>query len=77
MHDDRQGMVHIVMNTIARLLLNFTDNYSGVESENLTKIFDINVSNRPARTKVSYNFRFSLAVCKQIVELHGGLILVQ
>jgi len=73
--DDRQGMVRLIVSEYDRtVIIELTDNGSGVESENLTKIFDTMYRTDPARTKVSQGSGLGLAVCKQIVELHGGLI---
>lgn len=73
--DDRQGMVRLIVSEYERtVIIELTDNGSGVESENLTKIFDTMYRTDPARTKVSQGSGLGLAVCKQIVELHGGLI---
>ena len=73
--DDRPGMVRLIVSEYERtVIIELTDNGSGVESENLTKIFDTMYRTDPARTKVSQGSGLGLAVCKQIVELHGGLI---
>ena len=73
--DDRQGMVRLIVSEYDRtVIIELTDNGSGVERENLTKIFDTMYRTDPARTKVSQGSGLGLAVCKQIVELHGGLI---
>lgn len=73
--EDRQGMVRLVVSEYERtIIIELTDNGTGVERENLTKIFDTMYRTDPARTKVSQGSGLGLAVCKQIVELHGGLI---
>ena len=73
--DDRQGMVRLIVSEYDRtVIIELTDNGTGVERENLTKIFDTMYRTDPARTKVSQGSGLGLAVCKQIVELHGGLI---
>lgn len=73
--DDRQGIVRLVVSEYERtIIIELTDNGIGVEKENITKIFDTMYRTDPARTKVSQGSGLGLAVCKQIVELHGGLI---
>ena len=49
----------------------------GVEQESLTRIFDTLYRADKARTNVSDGSGLGLAVCKQIVELHGGMIWAQ
>ena len=48
--------------------------FFGVDKKSLSKIFDAMYRADPARTKVSQGSGLGLSVCKQIVELHGGLI---
>ena len=73
--DDCQGTVRLVVSEYERtVIIELTDNGIGVEKENVSKIFDTMYRTDPARTKVSQGSGLGLAVCKQIVELHGGLI---
>ena len=56
------------------VIISLSDNGIGVEPENLTRIFETFYRADKARTKVSDGSGIGLAVCKQIVELHGGHI---
>ena len=56
------------------VIISIEDNGIGLENENLEKIFDSLYRADPARSKVSQGSGIGLAVCKQIVELHGGNI---
>ncbi|MFR6064949.1 MAG: ATP-binding protein [Eubacterium sp.] len=59
------------------VLFEIADNGMGVEQESLTRIFDTLYRADKARTNVSDGSGLGLAVCKQIVELHGGMIWAQ
>lgn len=73
--DDCRGSVRLVVSEYERsIIIELTDNGIGVEKESVAKIFDTMYRTDPARTKVSQGSGLGLAVCKQIVELHGGLI---
>ena len=73
--DNVHGNVRLVVSEYERtVIIELTDNGTGVEKENVSKIFDTMYRTDPARTKVSQGSGLGLAVCKQIVELHGGLI---
>ncbi len=73
--DDCRGTVRLVVSEYERtVIIELTDNGIGVEKENVSKIFATMYRTDPARTKVSQGSGLGLAVCKQIVELHGGLI---
>ena len=56
------------------VILSIADNGIGVESENLSKIFDTFYRADKSRTRVKEGSGIGLAVCRQIVELHGGHI---
>lgn len=56
------------------VILSIADNGTGVESENLSKIFDTFYRADKSRTNVKDGSGIGLAVCRQIVELHGGHI---
>lgn len=72
---DRQGKVRLVVSEYERsVIIELTDNGIGVDKASVTKIFDTMYRTDPARTKVSQGSGLGLAVCRQIVELHGGLI---
>lgn len=73
--DDCKGMVRLTVSEYERtVIIELTDNGIGVDKESITKIFDTMYRTDPARTKVSQGSGLGLAVCRQIVELHGGLI---
>lgn len=73
--DDVKGKVNIVLSEYDKsVILEISDNGIGVDKKSLTKIFDTMYRTDPARTKVSQGSGLGLSVCKQIVELHGGLI---
>ncbi|MGN1420244.1 MAG: ATP-binding protein [Eubacterium sp.] len=73
--DDVQGRVDITLSEYDRsVILEISDNGIGVDKKSLPKIFDAMYRADPARTKVSQGSGLGLSVCKQIVELHGGLI---
>lgn len=73
--DDVQGRVDITLSEYDRtVILEISDNGIGVDKKSLSKIFDTMYRADPARTKVSQGSGLGLSVCKQIVELHGGLI---
>ena len=73
--DDAQGRIDITLSEYDRsVILEISDNGIGVDKKSLSKIFDAMYRADPARTKVSQGSGLGLSVCKQIVELHGGLI---
>lgn len=59
------------------VIFEIADNGMGVEKESLTRIFDTLYRADKARTNVSDGSGLGLAVCRQIVELHGGMIWAQ
>lgn len=56
------------------VIISISDNGIGVEPENLTRIFEPMYRADRARTRVTDGSGIGLAVCKQIIELHGGHI---
>ena len=59
------------------VLFEIKDNGMGVDKESLPRIFDTLYRADKARTNVREGSGLGLSVCKQIVELHGGLIWAQ
>ena len=59
------------------VLFELKDNGMGVDKESLPRIFDTLYRADKARTNVREGSGLGLSVCKQIVELHGGLIWAQ
>ena len=55
-------------------IISISDNGIGLDSESLRRIFETFYRADKARSKVSEGSGIGLAVCKQIVELHGGHI---
>lgn len=56
------------------VIISIRDNGIGIEPENLTRIFEPMYRADRARTRVTDGSGIGLAVCKQIIELHGGHI---
>lgn len=72
---DIKGRVEIDVNEYERsVIMEIKDNGIGVDKSSLVRIFDTMYRADPARTRVSEGSGLGLAVCKQIVELHGGII---
>ena len=59
------------------VIFEIADNGTGVESKSLTRIFDTLYREDKARSNVSDGSGLGLSVCRQIVELHGGMIWAQ
>ena len=59
------------------VIFEISDNGMGVEDENLSRIFDTLYRADKARTNVSNGRGLGLAVCRQIVQQHGGLVWAQ
>lgn len=71
--DDIKGNVCISLNEYDKsVILEVKDNGIGVDKKSLVKIFDAMYRADPARSKKGSGL--GLSVCKQIVELHSGLI---
>jgi histidine kinase len=56
------------------VIISIADNGIGLDSQSLPRIFDTFYRADKARSNVSEGSGIGLAVCKQIVELHGGHI---
>lgn len=59
------------------VIFEIADNGTGVEPKSLTRIFDTLYREDKARSNVNDGSGLGLAVCRQIVELHGGMIWAQ
>lgn len=59
------------------VIFELKDNGMGVDKESLPQIFDMSFRADKARTNVRDGSGLGLAVCKEIVELHGGMIWAQ
>ena len=71
--EDVKGNVIISLNEYDKsVILEIKDNGIGVDKKSLVKIFDAMYRADPARSKQGSGL--GLSVCKQIVELHSGLI---
>lgn len=72
---DVKGKVVFSINEYEKsVIIELADNGIGVGKESITKIFDIMYRTDPARTSVADGSGLGLSVCKQIVELHRGII---
>ncbi len=72
---DVKGKVTFSINEYEKsIIMELSDNGIGVDRESITKIFDIMYRADPARTSVADGSGLGLSVCKQIVELHRGII---
>ncbi len=72
---DEKGKIQLAVESYEKsVIISIADNGIGVESKNLNKIFESLYRADPSRTKVNEGSGIGLAVCKQIVELHGGHI---
>lgn len=63
-----------IQNYEKSVIISIEDNGIGIESENLSNIFDTFYRADTARTKAREGSGIGLAVCKEIVNLHGGTI---
>lgn len=72
---DVKGKIKFSINEYERsVIIELADNGVGVDRESITKIFDIMYRADSARTNVADGSGIGLSVCKQIVELHRGII---
>lgn len=72
---DIKGKVKLFIESYQKsAIISISDNGIGLDSNSLQRIFDSFFRADPARTKVNEGSGIGLAVCKQIVELHGGHI---
>lgn len=73
--DNVKGKIWLNLNEYDKsVILEIRDNGIGVDKQSLTKIFDTMFRADPARTKTSEGSGLGLSICKQLVELHNGLI---
>jgi signal transduction histidine kinase len=69
---ETKGEVHIrIIDNVNDVLIAFEDSGKGIESQNLSKIFD------PLFTTKQLGTGLGLSICKSIVEQHGGNITVK
>lgn len=72
---DQKGRIQLAVESYEKsVIISIADNGIGVDSKNLNRIFESLYRADPSRTNVSEGSGIGLAVCKQIVELHGGHI---
>lgn len=72
---DTKGKITLSLDDYEKsIILSVTDNGIGIENDNVPKIFDSFFRADQARTKVRDGSGIGLAVCKQIIERHGGKI---
>lgn len=70
-----KGKIKFTLNEYDKtVILEIKDNGIGIDKSSLPKIFDTMYRADPARTKISKGSGLGLSICKQIVELHGGII---
>lgn len=75
---DVRGKVELIISEYEHsVIFELADNGMGVENKSLSRIFDPLYRADKARSNVSDGSGLGLAVCKQIVELHGGMIWAQ
>ena len=73
-----QGKICLSISEYERsVIVEIADNGMGVEPESLPRIFDTLYRADKARTNVSDGSGLGLSVCKQLVEMHGGMIWAQ
>ena len=73
-----KGKVSLIISEYEHsVMFEVADNGMGVDSASLTRIFDTLYRADKARSNVSDGSGLGLAVCRQIVELHGGMIWAQ
>jgi signal transduction histidine kinase len=63
-----EGIKNIIADCVE---ISFTDTGAGIDDENKSKLFE------PLFTTKTYGTGFGLAICKDIVELHGGIIEIE
>ena len=59
------------------VIFEIADNGTGVDPKNLPRLFDTLYREDKARSNVRDGSGLGLSVCRQIVELHGGMIWAQ
>lgn len=72
---DIKGKIEMNVSVYAKsVIISISDNGIGLDEESLPRIFETYYRADKARTRVHEGSGIGLAVCKQIVELHGGNI---
>lgn len=72
---DVKGKIKFSINEYERsVIIELADNGIGVDRDSVSKIFDLMYRADSARTNVADGSGLGLSVCKQIVELHRGII---
>lgn len=75
---DVRGKISLIISEYEHsVIFEIADNGMGVDSKSLSRIFDTLYRADKARSNVSDGSGLGLAVCKQIVELHKGMIWAQ
>lgn len=75
---DIKGKIILTINEYEHsVIFEIKDNGMGVDKKSLPRIFDTLYRADKARTNVSEGSGLGLSVCRQIVELHGGMIWAQ
>ncbi len=75
---DVQGKITFTLSEYAHtVIFEIKDNGMGVDTESLPHIFEMSFRADKARSNVHEGSGLGLAVCKEIVELHGGMIWAQ
>lgn len=77
-HPDRRGKITLNVSEYSQsVIFEIKDNGMGVDKKSLPKIFDTLYRADKARSNVRDGSGLGLSVCKQIIELHGGMIWAQ
>ncbi len=72
---DVKGRIELTARGYSKsVIINIADNGIGLDSQSLPMIFEAHYRADKARSRVDEGSGIGLAVCKQIVELHGGHI---
>ncbi len=75
---DIKGLLTITISEYSQsVIFEIKDNGMGVDKESLPRIFDTLYRADKARSNVRDGSGLGLSVCKQIIELHGGMIWAQ
>lgn len=75
---DRKGKITFSISEYSQsVIFEIKDNGMGVDRESLPRIFDTLYRADKARSNVRDGSGLGLSVCKQIIELHGGMIWAQ
>lgn len=77
-HPDRRGKITLSVSEYSQsVIFEIKDNGMGVDKQSLPRIFDTLYRADKARSNVHDGSGLGLSVCKQIIELHGGMIWAQ